>query len=186
ENLMESNLNILHPFALKVETNMPGTMFAKLPYAFPHSHIRSWKTIQSHVAQLSSFEPQLYHCCVNSCYAFTGPHANSQVCPYCKADHYNSNGQPWELFVYLPIILHLKAYLANHMAKKMQYQAKEHIHEPGVIKDVMDSEHYHALLAKAITVDGKVLNHKFLKDIHDVALGLSTNGFAQFKCRSMT
>ncbi|KAI0659178.1 hypothetical protein C8Q70DRAFT_1045390 [Cubamyces menziesii] len=182
---MESDLEILRPFALKVETNMPGTTFAKLPYAFPRSHIGSWKTIQSRVAQLSGFEPQLYHCCVNSCCAFTGPHADSQVCPYCKADRYDPNGRPRKLFVYLPVIPRLKAYLANlDMAKKMQYRAKEHIHEPGVIKDVMDSEHYRALLAKAVTVDGKVLNHKFFEDIRDVALGLSTDGFAPCYSRS--
>ncbi len=68
--------------------------------------------------------------------------------------------------MYLPLIPHLKAYVANsHLAQNMQYQAKEHIHEDGIIKDVFDSSHYQELRATRVHVSGKELSHKFFEDL---------------------
>ena len=68
------------------------------------------------------------------------------------------------------------------MADAMRYRHKEQEkHTPGVIHDVMDSENYRTLLGRHVTVDGKQLSHKFFEDERDVALGLSTDGFAPFK-----
>lgn len=166
---------------------MPGSTFAKLSLAFPKSNILSWKTIQSRVAQMSGFEPAVYHCCVDSCCAYTGPFADKDTCPYCAKPRYDSKGRPRKIFVYLPLIPRLKALAANRAAaQRGRYRAHEHQHKPGVITDVMDSSSYRTLLERRVTVDGKALPHKFFQDERDVALGLSTDGFGPFKRRTKT
>ncbi|KAI0369835.1 hypothetical protein BV20DRAFT_911316, partial [Pilatotrama ljubarskyi] len=187
EDLTERDLEYLRPFALKVDTHMPGKTFSKLPFAFPQCNVSSWKSVQSYVAQQSGFEPQVYHCCVDSCCAFTGPFSDKEACPYCNTPRYDAKGRPRKEFVYLPLIPRLKAFLANgEMAAKMEYRGKEHTHQPGITKDVMDSELYRTLLGKNVTVDGRSMQHRFFEDARDVALGLSTDGFAPFKQRVKT
>ena len=51
--------------------------------------------------------------------------------------------------------------------------------------DIFDSLTYIAQLSENVIVDGKTLPHKFFKDLHDIALGLSTDGFAPFhRCKN--
>lgn len=50
----------------------------------------------------------------------------------------------------------------------------------------MDSQHYRSLLEKKVKVGDKELPHRYFQDPRDVALGLSTDGFAPFKRRSKT
>ena len=83
-DLTEKDLEYLRPFTLKVITHMPGETFTKLPYAFPNANIASWKKIQTCIAQLSGFMPELYNCCINSCCCFVGPHNALDACPYCQ------------------------------------------------------------------------------------------------------
>lgn len=174
-------------FALKVDSHMSGATFAKLPYAFPASGITSWKTCQARITDLSSFKPQVYDCCVNSCCCFVGPHADATECPYCHTSRHNSAGKPRQQFVYLPVIPRLKSLLANPTtAKKMQYRATEHIDDPDAIKDVFDADVYRSLLGRHVDVDDKTLGHTFFDDNRDVALGLSTDGFAPFRRRRKT
>ena len=187
DDLTEEDLRLLRPFALKVDEHMSGKTFEKLAFAFPDSKLSTWKQIQSRVARLSGFEPQLYDCCIDSCCAFTGPHASKQSCPYCHAPRYNARGKARKHFVYLPITPRLKAFLGNkETARTMLYRAREHVHTPGTITDVMDSRSYRRLLTKNVVVDGKRLPHKYLDDDRDFALGLSTDGFAPFKRRTKT
>ncbi|KAI0371379.1 hypothetical protein BV20DRAFT_927515, partial [Pilatotrama ljubarskyi] len=187
DELTEEDYDILRPFALKVNMHMPGSTFAQLPYAFPKSNISSWKAIQSRVAQMSGFKPEVYHCCVESCCCFTGPLSDKTVCPYCNEPRYDSRGRPRKVFVYLPVVPRLKALAMNKSsAQQMRYRAQEHEHQPGVIKDIMDSTAYLALKERHVVVDGKELPHKFFEDARDVALGLSTDGFAPFKWRTKT
>ncbi|KAM5530025.1 hypothetical protein V8D89_016307, partial [Ganoderma adspersum] len=166
--------------------HMPSNTYAQLPPTFPDSKVSSWKTTQAHVARLSRFQPQAYHCCINSCCAFTGPHASLSTCPYCSEPRYNSSDKPRKLFIYLPIIPRLQAFLhSKPMATEMTYRAKEQAkHTPGVIRDITDSENYRTLFNKHVTVDGKQLRHKYFEDGCDVTLGLSTDGFALFKRRT--
>ena len=166
---------------------MSGKTFEKLAFAFPDAKLSTWKQIQSRVARLSGFEPQLYDCCIDSCCAFTGPHASKSECPYCHAPRYNARGKARKHFVYLPVTPRLKAFMANkRTARMMLHRAREHVHKPGTITDVMDSQSYRTLLTKNVVVDGKQLPHKYLEDDRDFALGLSTDGFAPFKRRTKT
>ena len=166
---------------------MPGSVFAKLPYAFPDANVASWKQIQAHVSQLSGFEPQIYHCCINSCCCFVGPYAELSSCSYCNESRYDSDGKPRQIFTYLPVIPRLQAAFANRdMAAKMRYRAHEYQHDPDIVKDVFDSSHYRSLLLKHVTVNGRILSHTFFNDSRDVALGISTDGFAPFRKRKKT
>ncbi|RPD71196.1 hypothetical protein L226DRAFT_439758, partial [Lentinus tigrinus ALCF2SS1-7] len=183
--LNEDDLRLLRPFALKVDEHMSGKTFEKLAFAFPEAKLSTWKQIQSRVASPS--EPQLFDCCIDSCCAFTGPHASKTECPYCHAARYNSQGKPRKHFVYLPVTPRLKAFLSSKKtARTMLYRAREHVHRPGTITDVMDSRSYRTLLTKNVIVDGRDLGHKYLEDERDIALGLSTDGFAPFKRRTKT
>ena len=61
----------------------------------------------------------------------------------------------------------------------MCYRA-EYVHEPGIVRDVFDSSHYRSLLKTIVPTD---MDHPFFNfsDERDIALGLSTDGFAPFK-----
>ncbi|TBU27577.1 hypothetical protein BD311DRAFT_612362, partial [Dichomitus squalens] len=187
EDLSEEDLQYLRAFSLKVSEHMPGRTFAKLPYVFPTSKFGTWKQVQSRVAELSGFEPKVYHCCVNSCCCFVGPHANLNKCPFCDESRLNSRNQPPQVFVYLPLIPRLKAMLSNQeLATLLLWRARGHVHTPGVIKDVMDSLHYRSLCNRRVQIGGKTLPHRYFQDDRDIAIGLSTDGFAPFKRRSKT
>ena len=66
----------------------------------------------------------------------------------------------------------------------MRYRA-EYVHEPGIVRDVFDSSHYQSLLKTIVPAD---MDHPFFhfSDERDIALGLSTDGFAPFKQRDKT
>lgn len=68
----------------------------------------------------------------------------------------------------------------------MRYRAYEHTHSPDIVNDVFDSKVYRSLLDKPVVVDGKEMPHKHFADARDVALGLSTDGFAPFRRRKKT
>lgn len=166
---------------------MPERAFAKLPFVFPESDVPSWKACQQRAAHISNFEPQVYDCCSNSCCCYVGVHADATQCPYCGVSCLDSTGKPCQQFVYIPVIPRLKGFLANHkMAQKMRYRAFEHIHDPDVIKDVFDADIYRNLLERNVVIDGKTLPHRFFHDPRDIALGLSTDGFAPFRRRKKT
>jgi hypothetical protein len=59
------------------------------------------------------------------------------------------------------------------------------VHEPGIVKDVFDGPHYQSLLSTIVPSDE---NNPFFyfSDDRDIALGLSTDGFAPFKRRKKT
>ncbi|TFK82781.1 hypothetical protein K466DRAFT_499669, partial [Polyporus arcularius HHB13444] len=187
DDITADDLAHLRPFALKVETHMPGKAFEKLSYALPDAHISTWKKIQARVAQLLGIQPELYDCCANSCICFVGPHAALTTCPHCKEDRYRANGQARCHFLYIPFTSRLKALLANRdSARRMLYRGKEHQHTPGRISDVMDSTDYRTLLTQKVVVDGRELPHKYFQDKRDIALGLSTDGFAPHRRRKKT
>jgi hypothetical protein len=141
--------------------------------------------VQKRVRSLAGFQPVRYSCCINSCVCFVGPYEDLTECPNCEEARFKANGEPRKCFVYIPIIPRLQAMLANSVqAKKMRYRAN-HVHEPGTIKDVFDGSHYQSLLNTI--VPGHEDNPFFyFSDERDIALGLSTDGFAPFKRRDRT
>jgi len=141
--------------------------------------------IKKRVRSLAGFQPVRYSCCINSCVCFVGPYEDLIDCPNCKKARFKANGKPRKYFDYMPVIPRLQAMSANSMhAKEMRYRAS-HIHEPGAIKDVFDGSHYRSLLNTI--VPGLEDNPFFyFSDERDIALGLSTDGFAPFKRRNKT
>jgi hypothetical protein len=69
-------------------------------------------------------------------------------------------------------------------AQKMRYRA-DYVQEPGILKDVFDGSHYRTLLNTFVPIDSSIPFY-FFSDPRDIALGLSTDGFAPFKRRSKT
>jgi hypothetical protein len=63
----------------------------------------------------------------------------------------------------------------------MQYQSQSESESvPGVIKDIFDGKNYKALKTKYIQIDDKTFGCQYFDDHRDIALGLSTDGFALF------
>lgn len=56
----------------------------------------------------------------------------------------------------------------------------------GVIADVFDGSHYSMLRKTRVNIDHKVFGHSYFSDPRDVALGLSSDGFAPFNKRKST
>jgi Transposase family tnp2. len=187
DDLSEMDKLILRAFTLKVKSHMTDDAYEKLSFVFPSEPLPSWKETKSRTAFLSGIDPILYDCCPSSCCCYTGPNASLDKCPHCHMLRYNPDGQPKKKFVYIPLIPRLVAFFKNpDLAEKMKYRGHEHIHNPGNITDIHDGSVYRELLDKPVVVDGKELRHKYFSDSRDVALGLSTDGFAPFRRRKRT
>jgi hypothetical protein len=72
------------------------------------------------------------------------------------------------------------------MATKVKHRAHTHRHTAGRTTDILDGLNYRCLCEKKVELDRKTLNHKYFEDPCDIALGLSTDGFAPFKRRKHT
>ncbi|KDQ53413.1 hypothetical protein JAAARDRAFT_96845, partial [Jaapia argillacea MUCL 33604] len=184
--LSKSDQAIMRAFALKVSSSMTSKDFEKLPYVFPSNPLPSLEEIYGRAAFLSGVQPIKYDCCVNSCICFVGPHHDLQACPYCHESRLNGNKKPQNVFSYIPPAPRLAAMHAHRpTAQKLRYHA-EHIHEPGVVKDMMDLEHYQSLLGKKVQVGDRELPYTYFQDARNIALGLSTDGFSPFKRQKKT
>ena len=158
--------------------------FQTIPPLPPLSQLRSRVTF------LAGFNAQIYDCCPNSCLCYTGPHSSATSCTYCGLSRYHSNAtrKPRKKFTYLPLIPRLQAFCANtRIATAMQYRSQSESESiPGVIKDIFDSENYQTLKSKYVGIDKKLFGHRYFDDHRDIALGLSTDGFAPFNKRKST
>lgn len=144
----------------------------------------------SRVKVLSDFNRRLIHCCRDSCIAFTGQYASERKCPLCGLARYRNEeaGVPFKTFSYLPLIPQLQSFFQNSVSiTAMQYRADyfsaSGFSKPGVLRDVFDSKDYKELLREEVVIDGKRTGKKFFAGLNDIALGLSTDGFAPFKRR---
>lgn len=120
--------------------------------------------------------------------AYTGSHDTLDNCLYCKEPRRDARGKPRQTFLYTPLIPRLRAAWANRKrAKLMQYRAHEHQYTPGgPMTDVFDSSLYRDLLETNASIGDESLGHRHFSDPRDIALGLSTDGFAPFKKRKQT
>ena len=144
-------------------------------------------SIHSQVRFLAGFKPQHYNCCIKTCCCFTGPLKDLDYCPHCNEARYAPDGRPQKRFTYLPLIPHLLAFLANKsIANGMSYHGNFTPSTNGSRSDIFDGDHYRRLLQQHISVNGKCLSKTYFSDPHDVALGLSTDGFVVFKNRKQT
>lgn len=190
EKLTAFDRAICRAFSFKLQTNLTDKGFAKAPLAFStEPELPTVSRIRSRVAYLAGFKPHRYDCCVNSCILYVGPHSDLTVCPHCNEDRYHSNGNPRKHFTYIPLIPRLVASYADpKQAELMAYRADhERNRQPHVTTDVFDGTEYQDLRQKCVEINGEEsLGHKFFADDRDIALGLSTDGFAPFKRRKNT
>ena len=180
-------MTLLRAYALYVNEHLTQNVFKKLPIVFPHAGLESLKVTTRRIQQLSGFQPVRYDCCPNSCICYTGPYKDLEKCPKCGTSRLHPDGRPRKYFEYMPLIPRLRAMAANpSRARQMRYRAHEHRHDPQKMTDVFDSDHYRSLLQTPVTVGNEELPNWFFSDSRDIALGLSTDGFAPFKRRKKT
>jgi len=182
---------ILRLFALKVQSHMNLKTFEKLPFAFPEVEVPTWKTVSARAAFLAGTKPVLFDCCVNSCCCYVGPNADLTDCPFCRSPRYNADQKARKKFTYVPLIPRLVALFRNpDIVQSMQYRAgpgpNNHQHTPGMTSDIFDGEHYRKLLETPVSINGRERSYRFFSDPRDIALGLSTDGFAPFRRRKST
>jgi hypothetical protein len=99
----------------------------------------------------------------------------------------HADGKACKKFSYIPLIPRLVAFAGNHsMATKMQYRESGHKYTPGIKTYIFNGRNYQSLHKQRIELGGKHLDQKYFADGRDVALCLSTDGFAPFKQRKDT
>jgi hypothetical protein len=182
-----NDMDTLRIFSWQVQNNLTQAAISQLPLVFPDRPIPTWKVVMARALHLAGIEPVFIDCCTNSCMAFTGSHEKLKHCTYCKQPRFTSSKKPRKRFCYLPLIPRLKMFSANtRFADLMRYRVRDHQHNPGVTSDVFDGSCYQSLLNQHVSLNGKKCKHRFFADDTDIALGLSTDGFAPFKKRTQT
>ncbi|KAJ3901953.1 hypothetical protein F5879DRAFT_806327, partial [Lentinula edodes] len=187
EEITDEELALLRHFALKVETHMSNDTFAALAATFPNDPPASWKVTKKRAEWLARLRPVIYECCINSCVCYMGPHADKKQCPHCKEFRYRPDGKtPRKWFTYVPIIPRLTAYYRSlSMIEKLRYRTT---FQPtnGEVHDVFDCRHYQQLKCRNVKVKGQEIPYQYFADSHDIALGLSSDGFAPWRRRTKT
>ena len=177
---------MLRTFSLKVEDSLSEETWAKMMHTFRHHNIPSLKVTKARIEFLAAYRPVSYDCCINSCICYVGPHETKTRCPYCNEARKNANGHSRKTFTYSPIIPRLKAFFKNpEMVRLMQYRST-FTPEQDTVKDIFDGENYTRLKDEYVTIGGVQQGHKFFSNDHDIALGLSLDGFCPFKRRNQT
>lgn len=125
--------------------------------------------------------------CVNSCVCYARDiYRDRDTCPFCHEPRRTKDGRPRNQYRYNPFTPRLLAMQRNpSTAQAMQYRATRS-RQPGHMSDIFDASLYQDLLGKHVEVNGTTLPHKHFSDKRDIALGLTTDGFAPFKKRKST
>ncbi|KAJ7182319.1 hypothetical protein C8R43DRAFT_1115958 [Mycena crocata] len=91
--LSEKDRDNIRAFRVKMICTMPHLAFTQMRYAFRHKlEISSHWVMIHRVAILSGIEPQWFHCCVNSCMAYTGDDTDLTHCKICEEARFASDG----------------------------------------------------------------------------------------------
>jgi hypothetical protein len=189
EDLSDDDLEFIRLFKLKYKWHLPNGAIDDIAALYPDKNTPSFKVTCARITFLAAFQPQRYNCCINSCICYVGPKANDQSCHHCNEPRFDPiSGCPRKFFTYVPLIPRLlQFHRSEKMSKEMRYRGEyEGKRSENVISDVFDGSLYRSLRDMHITVDGKELLSKFFSDDCDIALGLSTDGFAPFKRRKHT
>src|SRR5260221_5477980 len=102
--------------------------------------------MHKHMAELSGICFLIYHCCVKSCCAYTGPFKSLEKCPYCGEDHYSSTGSARHIFEYIPLAPHFLGFFSNpRLVEQLSYSA-EYKYNSDTNGDGFDCSHYQHLL----------------------------------------
>ncbi|KAI0659148.1 hypothetical protein C8Q70DRAFT_898649, partial [Cubamyces menziesii] len=185
--LSETDKILLRAISFNVRNNLSRNAFAELPQIWPDVKIPSLRKIKARLAFLAGLSFQYYDCCIESCMAYTGPLSGLQECMHCGTSRLDEYGKPRRQFGYLPMESRLVLlYRHRSTAEKMFYRANYALGEGTDVADVFDGTNYKTLCASNVVVDGHDIGYKFFCDPHDIALGLSTDGFAPWRRRKKT
>jgi len=78
-------------------------------------------------------------------------------------------------------------FLIEDIIELLDYRTTRATHEESdTVSDVFDGKLYCDCCEKFVQVDGQTFDHKYFQDPHDVALGLSLNGFPIFNKRNLS
>ncbi|KAJ7450206.1 hypothetical protein FB451DRAFT_1527969, partial [Mycena latifolia] len=180
--ITEQDRDNIRAFKLKLMANMPRSAFNQMRFAFQNKlDISSDWAITHRLAILSRVEPVWYHCCVNSCLAYTRGHSKRTLCPICHEPRYTTTNKPRRLFCYIPIIPRLQAYFLNPKMSEQLLYRHSYKHVPNTIADVFDGIHYRTLCRQNVVVDGQELPHKYFSGKYDAALGVCLDSYLLFK-----
>ena len=179
---------ICRAFAYKHKSLTTDRDYASIPFAFPSDPpLPGLAALRSRVAFLSSYKPEFHHCCPNSCCCYVGPNAELCECPFCNESRFHpGTKKPRKIFTYIPIIPRLQNFAINtRVATLMLYRSQRELVD-GVSSDIFDGAQHKTLCGTNVELDHKTFAHKYFSDHRDVALGLSTDGFAPFNKRKKT
>ena len=140
------------------------------------------------LTETSGVVPQILHCYLNSCVLFVGKHANATICYLCKVPQFLPGTQtPQNRFLYYPLIPRLQAFYTNSLLSHIihTYRA-DYKHNPQVISDVFNGNHYRSLLSKKVSIqlpDGTTaeLPHFHFSDNRDIAFAMFSDSYQLFK-----
>jgi len=91
-SILDHDLDILHPFAMKTRNNLTTSVFDEILYSFSNGTMESLANTRSHVQSLLHFRPVQFACCINSCICYVGLYADLDECPKCRMLHLNESG----------------------------------------------------------------------------------------------
>ncbi|KAF8308693.1 hypothetical protein DL93DRAFT_2039988, partial [Clavulina sp. PMI_390] len=182
--LSEADLSLLRQFSVAVRYGITRQCWEDLELVFEDLEVHRLPVMAARVKKLSSFQRKLYDCCPSSCCCFSGPWVDYDRCPYCKHPRRRPDGSPYKTFSYLPPIPQLLAlFSCPELVELMLYRSRRckesnnesvgsqsSAAETPTVNDVYDSQNW------------KDSSHLF-KDPRDIALLLTTDGFAPFKRR---
>ena len=191
QGLPEDHQEIMRAYSLHITNNLTHNTWDSLSKVFRHVNLPSLPSTTSLVRGYSGVDPIPIDCCTNSCCAFTGARRTAERCDMCNEPRYGpsatGNSRPVKQFYYMPIRRRLIClYESKKIAKAMRYRAVEHEEhrEEGEMMDIFDGAHYRHLRSQDISITGLVgFRHKYFDGERDIALGLSTDGFAPFRRR---
>ena len=192
EQLDPDDLDAICAFNYHITKSTTRDAFESLRHAFPTQvqNVKSLYETQRRIAELSGLKPEYSDCCVKICCCFTGSYENMDRCPFpdCREPRYDSSGKPRMRFQHLPVGPRLKALFLNEdIIKFLDYRTTRTPGEhPDSISDVFDGKLYRDLCETFVHVDGQTFDHKYFQDRHDIALGLSLDGFPIFNKRNLS
>ncbi|KAJ7224885.1 hypothetical protein C8J57DRAFT_1253129 [Mycena rebaudengoi] len=180
--LTDEDCDNIQAFKLKMISHMPRTAYNQMVYAFSHKLELSSEWVMLHrMAILSGIQPVWYHCCINSCAAYTAAFSDLSQCAYCQEPRFSPTGKPRHMFCYVPIIPRLQGFFLNLKTINALLYRHNYQHAAGTISDVFDGEHYQTLLTKKVVVDGQTLPHTYFSGMYDICLGVALDSYLLFK-----
>ena len=123
---------------------------------------------------ITGIQPQLIHCCFNSCMAFTGAFSDLGNCTVCREPRYQpGSARPRKTFIYLPLLQRLRLQYLDAGRAKILKTYRHGFTDPDIrdarrlFRDVFDGDLYRDFHLRELGL---------FTDPHDVALHLSLDG----------